>query len=55
MEKYRPMLLKDFFSRFPDEDSCVDYFKDIRLSIGMKCPKCGGTIFKWYVGSRKFQ
>jgi hypothetical protein len=23
MEKYRPMLLKDFFSRFPDEDSCV--------------------------------
>ena len=51
MEKYRPMLLKDFFSRFPDEDSCVDYFKDIRLSIGMKCPKCGGTIFKWYVDS----
>lgn len=55
MEKYRPMLLKDFFSRFPDESSCVDYFKDIRLGIGMACPKCDGTDFKWYTGSRKFQ
>ena len=24
------MLLKDFFSRFPDEESCVSYFKEIR-------------------------
>jgi hypothetical protein len=46
MEKYRPMLLKDFFSRFPDEDSCVDYFKDIRLSIGMKCPQMRWNYFQ---------
>jgi hypothetical protein len=55
MEKTKPMLLKDFFNRFPDDESCIDYFKDIRLSLGMICPKCSGTNFKWYKGSRIFQ
>ena len=27
------MLLKDFFSRFPDEESCVSYFKEIRQTV----------------------
>ena len=38
MGKTKPMLLKDFFNRFPDDESCIDYFKDIRLSLGMICP-----------------
>ena len=32
------MLLKDFFNRFPDDESCIDYFKDIRLSLGYDLP-----------------
>ena len=55
MEKFKPMLLKDFFNRFADDNSCIDYFKDVRLALGMKCPKCGETNFKWYKGSRMFQ
>ena len=49
------MLLKDFFSRFPDEESCVSYFKEIRQSVGVTCPKCGGTVHTWLNGRGEFQ
>ena len=37
------MLLKDFFQIFPDEESCIDYFRQIREEVGITCPKCGYT------------
>ena len=49
------MLLKDFFSRFPDEESCVSYFKEIRQSVGVTCSKCGGTVHTWLNGRGEFQ
>lgn len=49
------MLLKDFFSRFPDEESCVSYFKEIRQTVGITCPKCGGTVHSWLEGRGVFQ
>ena len=49
------MLLKDFFSRFPDEESCVSYFKEIRQSVGVTCPKCGGTVHTWLNCRGEFQ
>lgn len=49
------MLLKDFFSRFPDEESCVSYFKEIRQTVGVTCPKCNGTNYTWLKGRGKFQ
>lgn len=49
------MLLKDFFLKFPDEDSCISYFKDIRQSVGLTCSKCGSTDFTWMSSSRWFR
>lgn len=49
------MLLKDFFSRFPDEESCVSYFKEIRQTVGITCPKCGGAVHTWLNGRGEFQ
>ena len=48
-------LLKDFFSRFPDEESCVSYFKEIRQTVGVTCPQCNGTSYTWLKGRGKFQ
>ena len=49
------MLLSQFDSRFPSEDSCVDYFKDIRLQYGVTCPGCGEVSRKWLKGRKAFQ
>lgn len=50
-----PMLLKDFFSRFTNEDDCISYFKEIRHSVGIVCPKCGCTSHKWVERRSVFQ
>lgn len=49
------MLLKDFFTRFPDEESCVSYFREIRQTVGITCPKCCGSEYTWLNGRREFQ
>ncbi len=49
------MLLKDFFQIFPDEESCIDYFRQIREDVGITCPKCGYTEHKWLDGRKVFQ
>lgn len=49
------MLLKDFFSKFPDESSCRSYFKDVRQKVGLTCPRCGSHDFLWLNGRDSFQ
>ena len=49
------MLLKDFFQMFPDEDSCENYLRAVREEIGVVCPKCGATKYKWLPGRKSFQ
>jgi transposase-like protein len=49
------MLLNQFFTRFPDESSCLSYFKDIRQEEGITCPKCGGHEFLWLQNRQSFQ
>ena len=49
------MLLKDFFQIFPEEESCIDYFRQIREDVGITCPKCGYTEHKWLDGRKAFQ
>lgn len=48
------MLLKDFFQIFPDEESCIDYFRQIREDVGITCSKCGYTAHKWLDGRKAF-
>ncbi|MEY8612887.1 IS1595 family transposase [Parabacteroides segnis] len=49
------MILSQFEGRFPTEESCVSYFRDIRLRQGVICPKCGGNTCKWLHGRKAFQ
>ena len=36
------MSIIDFVSRFPDETSCKQKFKEYREEVGVVCSKCGG-------------
>ena len=49
------MLLSQFEYRFPTEDSCIDYFKDVRLKALGACPKCGHTEYYWLRGKQAFE
>lgn len=49
------MLLKDFFLRFPDEQTCAAYFKEVRQTVGLTCPNCGCEEHKWLNGRGEFQ
>lgn len=49
------MLLSQFEYRFPTEESCVDYFKDVRAKLLDKCPKCGHSEFYWLAGKQAFE
>lgn len=33
--------------RFPTEDSCIEYFKELKERRGLKCRSCGCTSFYW--------
>ena len=49
------MLLSQFEYRFPTEDSCIDYFKDVRSKALGACPKCGHTEYYWLRGKQAFE
>lgn len=49
------MILSQFEGRFPTEESCKDYFRDVRLRQGVICPKCGATTRKWLQGRQSIQ
>ena len=49
------MLLDHFSVRFPDEDACVAYFREIRTVQGVVCSQCGKTTHKWIKGKNAFQ
>lgn len=49
------MLLSQFEGRFPTEESCVSYFRDIRISQGVSCPNCSRKTDKWLQGRKSFQ
>lgn len=49
------MILSQFEGRFPTEESCLSYFRDIRLQQGVVCHKCGTTTKKWLQGRQSFQ
>ncbi len=48
------MTLSDFHKEFPDENSCIEYFKAQRLSIGLTCKKCGCSTFRFAKGRIRF-
>ncbi|GAB6009395.1 IS1595 family transposase [Dysgonomonas reticulitermitis] len=49
------MTLIDFFSQFPDEESCKQKFKEYRDQSGVICPKCGGDDHYWKQDKEQYE
>ena len=49
------MRLDQFEQRFPNEESCIGYFRSVRESVGIKCGHCGGARHKWVAYRKCFQ
>lgn len=49
------MELIEFIDNFPNEDSCKQYFKEIREKKGVVCPKCGGINHYWKKDKSSFE
>lgn len=49
------MLLNRFDQRFPDEGTCMEYFKSVREEVGVTCKSCGGMNHKWIASRNSFQ
>jgi hypothetical protein len=43
----RRMVLLDFYQRFPDEESCIEYLRKLRIDSGLVCKKCSNSEFYW--------
>jgi hypothetical protein len=41
------MKLLDFYQRFPDEESCIEYLRKLRIKSGLVCKKCLESEFYW--------
>ena len=37
------MKMLEFFETYPNEESCKEAFKQMRLKEGVKCKRCGNT------------
>lgn len=49
------MLLNQFDKRFPTEESCEDYFLQVRKQEGVVCPRCKNTTRTWMESKQGFQ
>ena len=47
--------LLNFIEKFPNEDSCIAYYKDIRIQVGIKCNKCGHDQHYWNKSKNQFE
>lgn len=44
-----------FYERFPDESSCIDYFKEKRIQEGVICKRCRCSDHYWLHSKNMFQ
>lgn len=49
------MNILKFNERFPDESSCIEYFKEKRIKEGVICKKCKGDDHYWLHSKNIFQ
>lgn len=51
----KEMLLNQFDSRFPTEESCEAYFRSVREEVGVTCRSCQSKEHKWIAGRKCFE
>lgn len=49
------MNLLNFITQFPDEDSCILKYKEIRDSVGVKCSVCNGRTHRWIENKSQYE
>ena len=49
----KPLTLKQFLARFPDDDACLDHMMQIRYGNHFDCPKCGRHAHYYRVKKRR--
>ncbi|PAM91551.1 hypothetical protein B4N84_27480 [Flavobacterium sp. IR1] len=49
------MELREFFEKYPDEATCIEEFKNKRLTNGLLCKKCGHDEHSFRKIDLKFQ
>jgi DNA-directed RNA polymerase subunit RPC12/RpoP len=49
------MNLTEFYKEYPDEKSCKEKFKQMRIETGIKCKKCSNTTHYWHKTREEFQ
>jgi len=49
------MKILEFVSKFSDEQSCKEYFRDIRMKEVIVCKKCGCRKHYWLISKCQFQ
>ena len=49
------MKIIEFMNKFSDEQTCKDYYRDLRMREGVVCKKCGGTKQYWLASKYQFQ
>ena len=37
----RKLTVREFFKRFPDEDTCLEHVMDVRFGLRHTCQACG--------------
>lgn len=49
------MELREFFEKYPDEETCIEEFKNKRFENGLDCKKCGHDQHAFRKTDLKFQ
>jgi hypothetical protein len=55
LDKIKDMNLFEYTQKFPNEQSCKEYLKDIRLKEGIICKKCASQDHYWKKDKEVFQ
>ena len=43
----KPATVRQFFQKFPDDQTCLSHLFEVRFGQGHECPKCMRSA-KWY-------
>jgi len=49
------MELREYFEKYPDEETCIEELKNKRLQNGLVCSKCQHTVHSFRKTDLKFQ
>ncbi len=55
MRTKKELSLREYMSKFSDEETCIDYLKEKKWPNGYVCPKCGATEAYYLKTRRRYQ